>query len=82
MPMEQSDIHGHEVLGLVDGTAFTPDSLRQMVAQRWGPEARFRTCSSSGMSFDELLTFLLSREKLVLRNGCLHTNRAQICSGQ
>lgn len=77
-----TDIHGHDVLHLVHDTpgGFTREALTAEVTRRWGPNARFCTCSAGGMTFDQLLAFLLARGKIVETDGRLQTIMAKVCS--
>jgi probable metal-binding protein len=60
------EIHAHTVMDLMQqsGHLFTRDSLVALLAERFGPEARFHTCSAAGMTADELIEFLNLRGKL------------------
>ncbi len=81
---ETQNVHGHEILHLVHESSqpFTRDGLRAEVLRLYGPAARFCTCSTSAMSFDELLVFLLLRGKLVERGGLIAADISQLCSGE
>ncbi|MGA2498028.1 MAG: YecH family metal-binding protein [Tepidisphaeraceae bacterium] len=81
---ETHSIHGHAILHLVHESSrpFTRDGLRAEVLRLYGREARFCTCSTSEMSFDELLVFLLLRGKLVERGGLIAADISQLCSGE
>ena len=78
-------IHGHEIIHLVheaeEASAFTPDALVADVRRRFGPDARFHTCSPGSMTIEQLLEFLLSRGKVVLRSGRLYTDFSKVCGG-
>jgi probable metal-binding protein len=76
------NIHGHEVLRLVHlaPAPFTRAELEAEIARRFGPDARFCTCSAADMTRDQLLTFLLSRGKIVEHNGRLATDLSRICN--
>ncbi len=64
--MSQS-VHGHEVMEmmLAQGGQFTPASLKQAMAERFGAEARFHTCSASEMDAEALIDFLAARGKFI-----------------
>ncbi len=81
---EAQNIHGHAIIHMVHDAPrpFTRDGLRAEVLRRFGAEARFCTCSSSDMSFDELLVFLLLRGKLVEQGGLIAADISQLCSGE
>ncbi len=60
------DHHAHEVMQMMadSGGTYTRESFAASLADRFGPDARFCSCSAAGMSADELLVFLFSRGKL------------------
>ena len=74
-------IHGHEVLEMALSAAqpLTRESFEARVNARFGPDARFHTCSIEGLSCAELLDFLTRRGKLVLSNGALAADASKIC---
>lgn len=76
-----TSIHGHDVIHLIHdaGGTLTRATLAQEVRQQFGPEARFHTCSAGGMSLDDLLAFLISRGKVVERDGKLAVQMAEVC---
>ena len=54
-------------------------TLTQTVADKFGAGARFLTCSAAGMTFSELLTFLVERDKIQLRDSLLFPGGAPAC---
>lgn len=60
-------IHGHEVMQLMHnrGASLTRDELCQLIADTFGLNARFHTCSSEGLDAAQLIAFLESKGKLV-----------------
>ena len=76
------NIHGHEVLRLVHEAAIPPTrgELESQLDLRFGPDARFYTCSTAGMTRDQLLEFLLSHGKIIEHNGRLATDPSRICN--
>ena len=77
-----NSIHGHEVLHLVHHASppLTRPALEAEAARLWGADARFHTCSSEGMPLGDLLDFLMSRGKIVERNGALGVEMGEVCS--
>jgi probable metal-binding protein len=77
----QDSVHGHEVLELVLAAPqpLTLEALEEQVGARFGAEARFHTCSASGLSFRELVDFLHLRGKLVPAAGGVAADRSRIC---
>ena len=61
----QTEIHGHEVLDLIRASErpFTTTSLATAIVERFGPDARFYTCSASGLTAEELIIFFAQRGK-------------------
>ena len=79
---ETTSVHGHDVLDLIL-SAPAPLSRAELAAEvqrRFGPGARFHTCSASGMTFEHLLMFLLTRAKVVERDGRLSVNAENVCN--
>ncbi|WP_421233439.1 YecH family metal-binding protein [Aeromonas jandaei] len=79
--MSQS-VHGHEVMEMMleqDGQ-FTRASLRQAMAQRFGADARFHTCSASEMDAEALIDFLAARGKFIEAGEGFQTRADKICN--
>jgi len=74
-------IHGHEVLDLVLSARepLTLQALEAQVNARFGPDARFHTCSASGLTCPELLELLGLKGKLVATERGIQADRSQIC---
>ena len=64
-------VHGHEVMEmmLASGKTYTKESLVKDIVAKFGPEARFYTCSAEDMDAKQLVEFLDARGKLVQRPG-------------
>ncbi len=75
------NIHGHEVLEMIleAKKSFTKKSLEEAIIKKFGPDARFHTCSAEGMSARELIDFLESRGKFVPACGGFTTDPEKIC---
>ena len=61
------------------GQVYTEDSLRNAINQWFGEEARFHTCSSDGMTADELIAFLAARRKFYSEDSGFKVNEEEIC---
>ena len=74
-------IHGHEVMHLMleSGATYTEATLRAAIAQRFGADARFHTCSAENLTADELIEFLAARGKFVLASGGFRLPPDQMC---
>jgi probable metal-binding protein len=81
MESSNGDIHGHEVMRMMleGGGSFDRHSLKAAIIERFGPAARFCTCSASGMSADELIEFLAERGKFVPTGDGFSTSPDKIC---
>jgi probable metal-binding protein len=62
-----------------EGKAYTKATLRSAIADRFGEEARFYTCSAEDMMADELIAFLESRGKFVDKGEGFKTEPDRIC---
>jgi probable metal-binding protein len=78
--MHQS-IHGHEIMEIIlaAGLPHSRQTLGQAVAESYGGNPRFHTCSAQDMTLDDLLAFLISRGKVIEVDGFFQTAREQIC---
>ncbi|AOV96473.1 hypothetical protein A9798_05600 [Edwardsiella hoshinae] len=76
-----ASIHGHEVMHmmLASATPYTRDSLIAAIAQRFGADARFHTCSAHDLSAAELVDLLAARGKFVPADGGFTTQANKIC---
>jgi len=76
-------IHGHDVLHMMletpDGFA-SADALVAAIEGRFGPEARFHTCSADSMDARQLAAFLSERGKFEPHAGGFNTSPDKICS--
>lgn len=77
-----SSIHGHQVMELLleHPEGLTRGQLSTAIADRFGSDARFHTCSREGMTIGELIDFLEQRGKFDDRAGKLSTEPERICS--
>ena len=75
-------IHGHDVMHMMleSETPFTRETLKTAMAERFGAEAKFHTCSATDMNAEELIDFLAARGKFV-DSGCgFNTAEDKICN--
>ncbi|GAL05680.1 YecH family metal-binding protein [Photobacterium aphoticum] len=77
-----TQVHAHNVLNmlLAAETPYTRESLTQAVVAEYGEDVRFHTCSQEGLTLDALLTFLLSRRKVVQDGDTLQANPDRMCN--
>lgn len=76
-----SSIHGHDVLEMMinSGQSYTKSSLISAIQQKFGPAARFHTCSNRNMTAEELVGFLESKGKFIASDSGFTTNKNKIC---
>lgn len=60
--------------------AYTRESLAAAIIARFGAETRFHTCSASGMTAADLVTFLEERGKFMPLAGGFTVDPARVCS--
>lgn len=77
-----NEIHGHDVLHLLDAAepCLTRETLATEATRLWGAKARFHTCSTEGMTLDELVDMLVQKGKVVDEGGALRVNFGRVCS--
>lgn len=78
--MTQS-IHGHDVMHfmLEHGGSFTRETLKAAIAERFGAEACFHTCSAEGMNAEQLIDFLAAKGKFIEGGDGFNTHESHIC---
>ena len=76
-----TQVHGHEVIALMTASSqpYTRDSLTAAILERFGPDARFFTCSADGMTAGELISFLEAKGKFLPAPGGFAINPARVC---
>ena len=76
------DIHAHEVMHMMleQNEIFSRESLGQAIIERFGANARFHSCSASGMDVHAVIDFLESRGKFVARDDGFNTAKDKICN--
>jgi len=76
------DIHAHEVMHMMleQEEVFSRESLGQAIIERFGANARFHSCSASGMDVHAVIDFLESRGKFVARDDGFNTAEDKICN--
>ena len=74
-------IHGHEVIEMMvaSNRAYSKGSLKAAVIGKFGPGARFQTCSAESMDAVELIEFLAQRGKLAESAGGYSINPDKVC---
>jgi probable metal-binding protein len=79
---DMKDIHAHEVMQMMLelDEVFSRESLARAITARFGTDARFYSCSASGMEVGQVIAFLESRGKFIARETGFNTAKEKICS--
>ena len=77
--MEQ--IHGHEVIQMMleSGKAYTWASLLTDIVAKFGPSARFFTCSAADLTPEGIIDFLQAKGKFLAREEGFQTSADLMC---
>jgi len=75
-----NQIHGHEVLHMMEGNSYTEASLRQAIIDRWGADQLFYTCSADNLSVDGLIAFLKDMGKFMPSDGGFTVDVTKVCA--
>ena len=74
-------LHGHELIHLIvrQERSMTLEEIKETAETVFGDDVNYYTCSESSMNTDELIQFLLVRQKLV-KNGLGYViNLGEVC---
>ena len=76
-----TSIHAHNVLRelIQAGAVGSKADIRQLIRDKFGSQTRFYACSAAGMGAEELIEFLLARDKIALVDGKYIVNVGNIC---
>lgn len=79
---EMNEIHAHEIMRMMleQDEGFTRESLARAIEERFGADAKFCSCSASGMGAEAAIDFLESRGKFVARRDGFGTKPDRICN--
>ncbi|MCO6047442.1 YecH family protein [Aeoliella sp. ICT_H6.2] len=82
MQENATEVHGHEVMRMMleSGQSYDRSTLEAAIHERFGTEARFCTCSASGMTASQLIDFLAERGKFVPAGQGFSTDAGKICN--
>ena len=75
--MEQ--LHAHEVLHMMEGNSYSEASLKEVMAQKFGKDARFYACSAENMDIDELIVFLKRKGKFMPADDGFTVDITKVC---
>ncbi len=62
------------------GKVYSKKDLVLDIIRKFGPQARFFTCSAQNMTADQLVTFLDSRGKFLAQDGGIKTSPDLMCN--
>ena len=81
MSTSSEEIHGHEVMRMMleSDDGYDEAGLEAAIHARFGEQARFCTCSASGMTAKQLIEFLSARGKFVPSGEGFSTDPTKIC---
>lgn len=74
------DVHGHEVLDMMEGKSYTEASLIKAIEDQFGTDCRFHTCCAEGMTAKELVEFLKEHGKFMPMDEGFTVDRSQRCN--
>lgn len=75
-----SNLHGHTILKKLTETPMTLSELKSWLDGEYGSSYQFHTCSQDRLSFDAIITFFQSREKIVEVDGKWQTQAHRVCN--
>ena len=75
-------VHAHQVLDLIDQqpTPLTIEQLHTQVQAAFGDDLVFANCHDDTFNFQQLIDFMQLRQKIVVRDGQVHLNKANVCN--
>jgi len=74
-------VHGHDVLDmmLASQEVYTRESLQAAMIAKFGPDARYHTCSADNMNAATLIDFLAERGKFTEKPGGFTLDPGKVC---
>lgn len=74
-------VHGHEVLKMMleAETPWTAATLAAAIKEKFGEQARYHTCSASGLDAEALVAFLAQKGKFIDDGQGFTTSPDKIC---
>ena len=75
-------IHGHEVMEMMINSkiAYSEDSLKNAIDEKFGNDARFYVCTAENMTSAELVQCLKGKGKFQPIEGGFTTGRDHVCN--
>ncbi len=75
-----ADFHAHEVLRMMEGNSYSVELLRASIAEKFGSDATFHTCSAEGLDIDSIIKFLEAKGKFKPTNEGFTMDINKVCS--
>lgn len=77
-----ASIHGHDVIDMIiaSGRRWGRQELTTTIAERFGSEAVFHTCSATGLSAEGLVEFLAAKGKFLENDEGLAMDVTKLCN--
>ncbi len=75
-----ADIHAHEVLRMMEGNNYTVATLAAAIADKFGAQATFHTCSAEGMNIEQIIEFLTAKGKFKATDEGFTMDIEKVCS--
>lgn len=77
----EKTIHAHEVLNLLGNfeKGISKEELNLILTQKFGKHFNFTNCSGDKYSFDEILGFMSTKNKITTKENKLFLNRQNLC---
>lgn len=64
---------------MMEGKSFSEATLKEAILAKFGPQARFHTCSTDGLNADELIKFLTAKGKFKPLNEGFTVDLKSVC---
>ncbi len=68
------------MLDMMQGNSYSEESLEKAIVEHFGADARFYTCSASGMTAAELVQFLKEKGKFMPTDGGFTVDSSKRCN--
>jgi len=77
-----TETHVHDIMQMMmeSGERYTRQSLQEKVIAKFGASTTFHSCSDSGMSAADAVTFLEGRGKFIPTEEGFYTDQSKQCS--
>ena len=75
-------VHAHQILDMLDHRTepIALDTLKSEVQEAFGANAIYSNCKGNAFNFDQLIEFMLRNQKIVIADGKVRLNKANVCN--